>query len=296
MGGDGGGSRPSREERELQQVQADTLREQQAMLRESTRMQELLAPILYDEIGLSPIYEDVENVRFTDTRKRIDEIRSQLDSDKLDGNLGKKIKKKLGKELTTLEDKLSGMTETERKITGFNKANNPADALRKDIEMKLLERTKAALAGELPVDPALMSDLAERERTLEEELSKDFGSLSAARTSSAGIERLNKFSEMKENVLAGARRGDLTFAQQLAQSQGADNLNRFVSTPASVVGLPFNTAGYNGLNQSLSQVIGGYRNDRFMRDQARAQETSDRYGLAGTIIGGAASIGAAAVF
>lgn len=294
MGGDGGAPEPSAEERSLQQQQADSLREQTDLLRESRRMQELLAPILYDEVGLTPTYEDVANPQYASIQSRIDSLRSQIGSRSGDAPGGKGAPDddtdKLRSELSTLEQQLSGMTATQRKLTGFSKVERPEDKLRKEIELKLLERTKAGLAGELPVDPALMSDLAERERTLEEELSRDFGSLSAARTSSAGIERINKFNEMKESILTQARRGDISFGQQLAQSQGGDNMNRFVGARSNVVGLPFNPSGYNGLNQSLAQAIGGYRSDRYASAELDARERSDRYGLVGTVAGAGTSL------
>lgn len=240
MGGGGGPPPPSDEEKELQREQAVLLREQNAMLKEDRRMQELLQPLLLEEVGLS------------------------ADRD-ADGN-----------------------------ITGFRRAERPEDALRREIEVKALERTKAALAGELPVDPALMKDLAERERTLEDELIKDFGSVSAARTSTPGQQRMREFDIYKENVLGAARRGDMTLAQQLAQGQGADNMNRFINAPSSVVSTPFNTQGFNSLNQTLNQTLSGMRGERLAIGQMNAEEVASRNQTWGTVAG--AGMTAAAIY
>jgi hypothetical protein len=60
ISGGGGGSapRPSAEERELQRTQTELLRQQQALLQEQLRRQDLLAPLLFQRSGITPLYDD----------------------------------------------------------------------------------------------------------------------------------------------------------------------------------------------------------------------------------------------
>src|SRR3990172_2008136 len=93
--------------------------------------------------------------------------------------------------------------------------------LRSQIEKGFLERTQAALAGQLPVNPALLSDLAENERTLRETLRRQLGP--GFETSSPGIESLGEFGQRRSELLESARRGDLTLAEQLGISRQQAN-------------------------------------------------------------------------
>lgn len=216
------GRPPSDEEKGLQSAQAEALKEQNSLLKENMRVQNLLAPMLYEQVGLSP----------------------QFDA--------------------------SG------KIVGFGKIQSEEEDLRKETSILALRRQKAALAGELPLDPGLMKDLGDRQKTLEEELSKDFGSLSAARTSSGGIERLTAFEGFKERALDASRRGDLSLASQLAAQQDQMNFQRNVSSPATIASLPFSQANSFG---TLANAYGNAANplvqSRISNDaRASSQQTS----------------------
>ncbi len=95
------------------------------------------------------------------------------------------------------------------------------DLLRqREIERGMNERTLAALRGELPVDPALLRDLEREEGTLRESLLKQLGT--GYETSSAGIETLGQFAQRRQSILEGARRGDLSLAEQLSLARGED--------------------------------------------------------------------------
>jgi hypothetical protein len=109
-------------------------------------------------------------------------------------------------------------------ITGFAELPNTDTLkdLRQDIEKRFLERTQAALKGELPEDPGLLRQLQEGETQLNESLSRQLGPGYA--TSTPGIEALSNFQKRKSELLDAARRGDLTLAEQLGLARGAANM------------------------------------------------------------------------
>jgi len=105
-------------------------------------------------------------------------------------------------------------------ITGIERAPlDEAGQLRENIQLELLHRQDAALRGELPVNPALLSSLDEQEGALRESLLSNLGT--GYETSSPGIEALAKFGEKKQNILEAARRDDMGGAQQLAIQLGS---------------------------------------------------------------------------
>jgi hypothetical protein len=234
---------PTPEELELQRLQAEQLRQQNEALEQARREQNLLQPILLQELGF-----DVE----------------------VDPETGEII------------------AITERALTEEEQAQ-------KQIEIELQQRSLAALRGELPVDPALIDDLADRRSTLEAQLAQDFGSLSAARTSTPGIERLREFDEFEAQVLDQARRGDLTLATNLSlQARGA-NVNESLAG-ANVLGL--GVGGVPGAQpvsfMELANNLQQERQQNFAFEQQRFQ--NQRAGTIGAVSGGASiggTIGAA---
>ena len=102
----------------------------------------------------------------------------------------------------------------EGELISAQRAEDPLAERRREIEEGFLERTEAALAGELPVNPALLRDLGEQEATLRERLRQQLGP--GFETSTPGIEALGEFGQRREELLEGARRGDLTLGEQLS--------------------------------------------------------------------------------
>ena len=148
------------------------------------------------------------------------------------------------------------ITDEEGNITGFE-SDDPNKELRQGIETSFLERTQQALAGELPVNPALMRQLEEEENKLNEELRKDFGSIEAARTSTPGLERIDRFNRFRTEVLESARRGDLTLAEQLSVTRQGANLGISqgrISLPSQVAALP-QTAGLFQTSQIFGSAV-----------------------------------------
>ena len=140
-------------------------------------------------------------------------------------------------------------------LTGFDREVDPLDAVRKDIEQKALERTQAALAGELPVNPALIQSLDEEEQILRESYRRQLGP--GFETSTPFMQAQDLFQKRKQGILEGARTGDLTLAESLGITQGQDiqgRSARFLSQ-ATALAQPF-AGGAQTLGQ-LAASLGG---------------------------------------
>lgn len=143
-----------------------------------------------------------------------------------------------------------------------------------------LERAQAALAGDLPIDPALMRDLKERESAFEKQLVQEFGSKEGAFKSTSGQQFFSRFGESQEIVKDKARRADLTMATQLGLQTGAaeedllrSRLFSAQSIAGFVTGQGFNQAaqGFGSAQQSLAQnrqFLAGIQENR--RSQAQS--------------------------
>ena len=174
--------------------------------------------------------------------------------------------------LTPLLFEAQGLTpevDDEGNITGFTREEDPLADLRGDIERGFLERTQAALNGELPVDSGLLADLDQQETELRDRLFTQLGA--DFETSSPGIEALSEFSENRSQILDGARRGDLTLGEQLSLSrQGSQEqlLSSFLSRAGGTS--DFFGSGANSLSQlgsSFGNTIGGLRQNRSLELQ-----------------------------
>jgi hypothetical protein len=186
---------PTAEEQAQMTAQTELLQQQQQIMEQMMQQQNLLAPFLYENMGLMP---------------------------EIDPETGE--------------------------ITGFTQTEDPLDPMRQEIEQLFLERSQAALAGELPVNPALMRDLEDEEATLREMLRKQVGP--GYETSTPGIEKLGEFFERKESLLESARRGDLTLAEQLGITRGMAN-ERYLQNLMS------NLSGAQGMQLAPSQLMSG---------------------------------------
>lgn len=186
-------------------------------------------------------------------------------------------------------------------ITGFE-VDPEAAALKEQragIEKLFLERSEAALKGELPIAPALERELEEGRLNLEERLRKQLGP--GFETSTPGIEALDRFFRSGEELREGARRGDLTLAEQLGlarqQGQGAE-LRNFLGNVTGV-----NQGGFSAI-QPFSKVVAGLHDvegsfaaQRRLQtqalisgQQARASTLGALFGAIGTAGGIAAGI------
>jgi hypothetical protein len=176
-------------------------------------------------------------------------------------------------------------------ILGFSEREQSEDEIAlAEIERLSSERALAALKGELPTDPALLRDLEQRETTLNEQLRRDFGSLSAARSSTPGIERIREFDEFEAQTLDQARRGDLTLATNLALQTRASNTNQNLAAQGVISG----TGGQVGAPGAISfqDVLGNLKNERLdtfkLEEEQRQNSRNTKIGAvtSGATIGG----------
>ena len=221
---------PTAEERDLWKQQAEALRSQKDFQAESVRMQELMLPWQMQESGMNAVFN------------------------KEDPETGE----------------LTDPSLPKGAIIGFEKAKDINTEMRAGIETQYLERVQAALAGELPEDPALIAQLGEQEDALHESLRQQLGP--GWQTSSPGIEAISKFEEGKFKLLDAARRGDLTLAEQLGQSRENVNLNR------AQMGYAGALAGSQYGAQGAGRLAGGYGAAGGAQGQLRLASEQLRFG------------------
>ena len=160
--------------------------------------------------------------------------------------------------------------------------------MRSQIEKGFLERTQAALSGQLPVNPALLSDLAENERTLRETLRRQLGP--GFETSSPGIESLGEFGQRRSELLESARRGDLSLAEQLGISRQQANDLQLQNLLRNITGasqFPFQAAsGFGQAAAGFGAAQQPFQFQRGLQSQAALQSAQASSGLFSDIFGG----------
>jgi hypothetical protein len=215
----------SSQERELQSMQLDMLREYRTLAAESTRLQNLLAPYLYRASGIKPIQDD------------------------------------------------------QGKIIGFEE-DPQAKALsdrERSLQEKYLKRSEDALAGNLPVDPALERNLATNEQSVRERLLSQLGP--GYETSTPGMQALATERSRAEELRSGARTGQLALSEQLglaragaAEQKQSNLMARLMSSYGTSSALGGQTAGaLQGLAQAL-QGYGAQRQGMFQANMFNAQQ------------------------
>lgn len=215
----GGGSPPpppppSEEERALQREQTELLRYQRKLLEKQLAQQNLLAPFLFEELGLKPVYGE-------------------------DGA-----------------------------ITGFEKLPpSEAEKLREEIDLALLERSQAALRGELPVSPTLEREIRDAEETLRERLRQQLGP--GYETSTPGIEALSAYTQRAVEAREAARRGELTLSEQLSLARGGDLFNRSAADFSRTVAMPAMRPDFTNLVASFSDPLNRMAQERYRMAQER---------------------------
>ena len=191
---------------------------------------------------------------------------------------------------------LNPILDEDGNITGFEEADDELAQLGEDIERGFLERTSAALRGELPVNPALTRSLDDEEGILREQLLKDLGP--GFETSSPGIESLGDFFERKESILEGARRDDLSLSEQFSLarqgSREASTSNQFAQL-FGTVSAPAQLSAGNPAAGGFSQVANLFANDRAQQLQANIARGNQRSSTLGSLFGAAGTIAGSAV-
>lgn len=180
-------------------------------------------------------------------------------------------------------------------VIGFERMpDTPEELLRQDIERGFLERTQAALSGELPVDPALERSIAEREAQLRQRLFQQLGT--GFETSSPGMEALSRFTRDVEQLRGSARRADLATAAGLAEAATTGRERSRALNIAGIQDILGRQAGGAGtlgqVAQAFSSPIGQLANQRnleFQSSLAAFQQPTAAQSLGGIVgtLGGA---------
>jgi hypothetical protein len=232
-------------ERALQDEQIQLLRDSKDLVLRQIMESGLLSPDLYREIGWEPI-------------TRVSDRVPQLEKEVAD------LKEKAAKSPTTkhyardLREKEAELALARNEITGFKRVQDPMDKQRREIEQGYLDRSSAALRGELPADPALLRDLREQEQTLGNIMRRNLGS--GWQASSPGIEALVRFGESANIQKDMARREDMTMAEALGISReqsNAQRINQLLQRSLALAGRDTGQAGalLQGANQ-YNPIIG----------------------------------------
>jgi hypothetical protein len=167
----------------------------------------------------------------------------------------------------------------------------------REIETLFRQRSLAALKGELPVNPALLTQLEKEEMTLNETLRRNLGT--GFETSTPGIEARGEFGRRRSDILEASRRGDLTLAEQLGQARETSVLNRpfaeVAGTSAATNRFANPFAAGSQLLQSFQGPLSNYAAQRQAELQARmgtAQSSSASSAGWGQLAGSLAMAGA----
>jgi hypothetical protein len=351
---------PTAEETGIQAEQRRMLQLQTQLLQGSSEEMRALAPILYQQMGLTPNYDPAtgrltgftEDPQFTESQR----IQRQLSLDRLRGeaDLYPLQRETLEKQLAMTQGEYDWNARQQRlqsllqpfqfeemglkptmdasgNITGFEKIADPLSEQGKEIQRLQQERSLAALKGELPVDPALTRDLAEREALTRESLRRQLGA--GYGTTTPGSEALGEFEESRGMMLDAARRGDMTLAESLSLNRGRINEMQQQTNLANMQGVgpkafsqastlasafgggsgaggAMGLAGIAGLGgqqsggfgsamQNYQQLLGNFQQQRgqqFQGDVSKAQAQAaenQMYASTGTALAGTAAVVAA---
>ncbi len=183
--------------------------------------------------------------------------------------------------------------DEEGNITGFERVDDPTQALRAEIEEGFLQRTLAAQRGELPIDPVLLRELGKQELTLNERLRKQLGP--GFETSSPGIEALGEFGERRAGLLSSASRGDLTLAEQLGISRQSSNeqlTTDFINRLLGISGADQPIAsGFGSLAGGFGSAVSPLIQQRQFQTAANLQSQATRSSLFGDIFQAIGQVG-----
>lgn len=278
---------PSPQERALQTEQLSILREQRDLT-------QLLLPATLRLSGFEPTFSEqnqIPNPEFAKIQGNITRLESGISGGgRLGGALGAAaadpgVLKQLKEQLSNTPEFIN----TGGRITGVTQIEDPNRPLREEIETGFLERTRAALAGELPVNPALLRELGEQEETLRETLRKQLGP--GFETSSPGIEALATQSQRREELIEGARRGDLTLAEQLGiarQGSNEQSINQLLARVGGAANFQNPLISQFG---SAQQPFQFNRQQQFQANAANAQLSAQSQQGIGQFLGLAAGTG-----
>ena len=308
---------PSQQEKDLQQEQTEILRQQRTILTEQTRQQELLAPILFKQLGIKTVLDDEGKIISFEEGDAT--LREEIQKESLE--LTRDILGLQKRELETAEDLApaekefreksldllsKGLDASERALDLAEKIN----PLEEEVETLSLERTLKALKGELPINPSLTREIDEQEELLREDLRRQLGP--GFETSTPGRNALDKFFRDKEEILEGARRADLTNSESLSLAraslrQGTTATTTSGSSPFIASGLPSrfgdifrasdvatsrssSVAGLSNVVSGFGSITSQLQGDRALQLKGNITNATNQANLFGSIFTGVGSI------
>lgn len=265
--------KPSTAEKNAQQAQADILNQQRTMLQAQYDQQQLLAPILYKQNNIEPTYgADGKITGFHDLGPTQEQTAYSHLLSAQEKNLA------YSQALEPLQLQQQGyqvQTDANGMPTGFSLIPGGAADLQgqyatqqlatgkqqQEVNQLLLDRSKKALAGELPVDPGLDRHFNDSEQILRASLSKQLGP--GYETSTPGIQALANFTQRKNETIYGAQHGEIGYADQLAQAGQSQGISPSGTSPWSTLNNAGTAAQYlnpfasqGGPNARSAQLLG----------------------------------------
>jgi hypothetical protein len=230
-----GGSSPapqSAEERSLATAQAELLQQQRDMLAQQIERQRLLEPMLYEQMGLKPVYEDGKIVRFdkieteeTSQQKEIAKIFRERTLKSLKGELeiDPGLTRMIGDEEKTLRDTL------QKQLGAGYETSTPGIEALADFAKRKEETLYGAARGEMSTGQSLG---IQREQANAGGTTANLQQLiAAANYSQPSGDPFASASSM----MAGLRQDRLT-QDQLASQQAAANAQGWGSVGGAVLG------------------------------------------------------------
>ncbi len=271
------------EEKRLQAAQTALLDQQRAQTDQQLGQQKLLAPLLYENAGLKPIYGatpgqgdtglEFQNGKWVQVRPNTVGQPTITGFERLPPTPEQQAAR-TQQEATMRQLKLNEMLQpyqlaqmgyqlqrdAEGNVTGVTEDPNSNAAMERQLQRQFMERSGQAMRGELPVDPSLQRQFDSSERVLRDSLMKNFGP--GYETSTPAIEALADFNERKNNTIFSAQHGEIGSAAQLALAMQQGNTANFgseqrLSGPAltSAAALqPFSQSGTSGA--SMTNMLG----------------------------------------
>ena len=215
--------KPTAQEKDLQAQQANSLAFQNQILRRQYEEQQLLAPILYKQNNIEPIYaaDGFGGNTITGFRDLGPTPEQQANRELLDLQLKQA---KFAQNLQPLELEQQGyriQRDEAGNPTKLELIPGSIQDLQNQTARRLLERQNQALDGSLPVDPALERQFDRSDEILRSSLRKNLGE--GYETSTPGIQALAEQADRRNNAIYAAQHGEIGYAGQLADQA----LNRF---------------------------------------------------------------------
>lgn len=177
------------------------------------------------------------------------------------------------------------------KIIGLGLKEDALAGGRADIEQGLIDRSKAALSGDLPLDPVLLRTLEKQQEDLESNLRSRLGT--GFDTSSAGIEALSEQNLIAAIAKSDSARKDLVTSEGLrtnAQQSNESLIDSLISRTLGVAGARTAPAvGLAGVASGFQGPISGFQADRHAQFQSDVQNADSGFlGGFGEFLGTAA--------